>query len=237
MKLIQLIFSLVLSSVFAADEWVLHVPLGAENAKQVADLHSLDFLGEVIPESNYFHFKQSGHRAKRSLQDLQEGFEKDERINKHLAQDQTLKRSKRVPIPQNEGARSTGSQLCFVNTIESERKESKRCIFPFSYKGKTYLECTADHSSNQAEWCATQVDSDGEVIDGQWGDCDKKSLSCLTIGAGSLGQSPAPARPAAPSRPAPPARPAAPSRPAPPRVPQRFGPPPNFQGQQVKLSL
>ena len=46
------------------------------------------------------------------------------------------------------------------------------------------------YSGNEAEWCATQVDADGEVINGQWGDCDSKSLSCLTLNAGSLGQSP-----------------------------------------------
>ena len=48
--------------------------------------------------------------------------------------------------------------------------------------GKTYVDCTSDHSSNEAEWCATEVKSDGEVVSGQWGDCDRKSLTCLTIG-------------------------------------------------------
>ena len=69
----------------------------------------------------------------------------------------------------------------------------------FSYKGKTYVQCTADHSGNEAEWCATQVDGEGEVINKQWGDCDTKSLSCLTLGAGSIGQS----RPAPPKSPKP----------------------------------
>ena len=229
MKIIGLLF-IQLSIALAADEWVLHVPKGAKHAEEVAELHGLDFLGEVVPESKYFHFKQSANRAKRSLDDLTDGFAKDDRIHSHAVQDE-VKRVKRVPLPQSEGPRSTGNQLCFINTIEDGDKEGRRCIFPFSYKGKTYLECTADHSSNEAEWCATQVDTDGEVINGEWGDCDKKSLSCLTIGAGSLGQSPAPA--AAPSRPA-----AAPSRPAaPPRAPPRFRPPPNFQGQQVHLLI
>ena len=91
-------------------------------------------------------------------------------------------------------------QVCFINTISTEDKDSKKCIFPFSFEGKTYVDCTADHSSNEAEWCATEVKSNGEVVRGQWGDCDKKSLACLTIGAGT------------PSRPVPAPRPVA-SRP------------------------
>ena len=65
------------------------------------------------------------------------------------------------------------------------------------------MQCTADHSGNGAEWCATQVDGEGEVINKQWGDCDTKSLSCLTLGAGSIGQSPPPKSP----------------KPSPPRIP------------------
>ena len=62
------------------------------------------------------------------------------------------------------------------------------------------MQCTADHSGNEAEWCATQVDAEGEVINKQWGDCDTKSLSCLTLGAGSIGQSrPAPKSPKPPT--------------------------------------
>ena len=96
----------------------------------------------------------------------------------------------------------------------------------FFKKGKTYVDCTSDHSSNEAEWCATEVKSNGDVVTGQWGDCDKKSLTCLTIGAGSLGQSPAPKRPA--PRPATPRvnapRPVAQPRRPPPPPPRR--PPP-----------
>jgi len=215
----------------AADNWVLHVPSGKEAALNVAKLHHLDNLGEVIPDSNLFHFKQSSRRQKRSLRDLKSLFNANPDISSHEVQDQVLSRSKRVPIPEppNEIPRasaSSGNQLCFVNTISTEEKDSKRCIFPFSYSGKTYVDCTSDHSSNEAEWCATEVKSNGDVVTGQWGDCDKKSLTCLTIGAGSLGQSPAPKRPA--PRPATPRvnapRPAAQPRRPPPPPPRR--PPP-----------
>ena len=64
MKIIGLLF-IQLSIALAADEWVLHVPNGAKHAEEVAELHGLDFLGEVVPESKYFHFKQSANRAKK----------------------------------------------------------------------------------------------------------------------------------------------------------------------------
>ena len=180
----------------------------------------------LILGTNLFHFKQasSSHRNKRSLNELSESLSANPHVASHEPQ-QSLKRSKRIPVPQ-ELARSTGNQLCFINTVSTEQKDSKRCIFPFSFRGKTYVDCTSDHSSNEAEWCATQVDAKGEVINKQWGDCDKKSLSCLTLGAGSLGKtSDAPAQPPPPQRP--PQRP--PPRPQgrfPPPQQGQFGPPP-----------
>ena len=175
---------------------------------------------DSILGTDLYHFAQSSRRAKRSLQDLSDQFHKNPLVSSHKVQE-SLIRTKRVPIPQ-ESARSTGNQLCFINTLPSDTKEARRCIFPFSYKGKTYIDCTADHSSNGAEWCATQVDSDGEVINKQWGDCDKKSLSCLTLGAGSLGSAPE-------SRPEPRPEPRPESRPPPPRQP--FRPPPQSQNR------
>ena len=47
----------------------------------------------------------------------------------------------------------------------------KPCIFPFEYAGKTYDRCTTRDSDNGQPWCATQVDSDGYVVDNAWGDC------------------------------------------------------------------
>ena len=43
------------------------------------------------------------------------------------------------------------------------------CTFPFGYKGVSYTTCTtAAHTTN---WCYVQVDSAGNGIRGQWGDC------------------------------------------------------------------
>jgi len=47
----------------------------------------------------------------------------------------------------------------------------KPCIFPFKYAGETYHKCTTKDSENGQPWCATKVDSEGYVVDHQWGDC------------------------------------------------------------------
>ena len=61
-------------------------------------------------------------------------------------------------------------------------------MFPFSYKGVTYNECTYAESANGDYWCATQVkhideddndnndvldqvDADGHVVIHSWQDC------------------------------------------------------------------
>ncbi len=63
------------------------------------------------------------------------------------------------------------------------------CQFPFTFKGKTYHECTNDLLSNiepleyddesaqqdkkeQFLWCATMTDADGNMVHGMWGMCD-----------------------------------------------------------------
>ena len=61
---------------------------------------------------------------------------------------------------------------CFTEVRTYNGVESKDCIFPFKFKGKTYASCTKDHTTNNKVWCATKVDSIGTVIDGKWGDCD-----------------------------------------------------------------
>ena len=47
----------------------------------------------------------------------------------------------------------------------------KPCIFPFSYKGIEYTECTTI-DNDRKHWCATKVDTNGSYIDGKWGNCN-----------------------------------------------------------------
>ena len=83
-----------------------------------------------------------------------------------------------------------GSELCFIHTEKTREKDSTRCVFPFTFKGKTHLRCTKDESVNGKEWCATEVNSDGVVITGQWGDCDFRNIKCFTLGGGGLPAAP-----------------------------------------------
>merc|ERR1719326_427129 len=49
------------------------------------------------------------------------------------------------------------------------------CVFPFSYLGVEYYQCT--YSSSPTPWCATKVDPNGTVITNNWGDCANTQLS------------------------------------------------------------
>jgi len=44
-------------------------------------------------------------------------------------------------------------------------------VFPFTYEGNTYTQCTEVNSDNGKAWCATEVDDAGKVILGKWDDC------------------------------------------------------------------
>ena len=194
MRLIALATLLTTCAVgVSAENWAVHVPEGVETAQKLAADHDVHYLGEVLPDSNIYHFKakESNGRSKRSLSAIDESLRGHEKV-KWAEQQEVLVRKKRGPLPEPQlglgftprvGQRqsSRGQQICFVNTVKSETREPKRCIFPFQYKDKTYLKCTADHSDNGAEWCATEVRPDGEVVPGQWGDCDQKSFNCFVI--------------------------------------------------------
>ena len=51
--------------------------------------------------------------------------------------------------------------------------QGQDCVFPFKYKGTTYTTCTQAESSNGAAWCATEVDTEGVVVNNKWQDCDQ----------------------------------------------------------------
>merc|ERR1711990_366042 len=50
------------------------------------------------------------------------------------------------------------------------RKVNARCVFPFSFRGRTYNGCTT--ISLKKLWCSTRTDSNGKHIRGQWGYCN-----------------------------------------------------------------
>ena len=52
------------------------------------------------------------------------------------------------------------------------------CVFPFTYKGKTYSRCTLDGTpeDDKVAWCSTNVDSQGNHVAGKkfWGRCNQQ---------------------------------------------------------------
>merc|ERR1739845_69009 len=44
-----------------------------------------------------------------------------------------------------------------------------KCVFPFKYAGTTYTSCTT--TGNNPSWCYTKVDSQGNGVQGMYGDC------------------------------------------------------------------
>ena len=55
------------------------------------------------------------------------------------------------------------------NSLGCRTVGGERCIFPFTYRGARYSGCT--RAVSPTPWCATRLDSSGEVVRGSWGDC------------------------------------------------------------------
>ena len=53
---------------------------------------------------------------------------------------------------------------------QRDAQYTNRCVFPFSYNGKTHFQCTFANNEN-TPWCAHEVDSNGIMVSGQWGQC------------------------------------------------------------------
>merc|ERR550532_670976 len=58
-----------------------------------------------------------------------------------------------------------------LRQCDCKTEQGSHCVFPFTYKGVTHKTCTTTESDNGAAWCATQVDSEGVVVNNQWQDC------------------------------------------------------------------
>lgn len=60
-----------------------------------------------------------------------------------------------------------------LRKCECKTAQGLSCVFPFKYRGLEYNACTDVGSENEAVWCATEVDNNGEVIKNTWQDCDE----------------------------------------------------------------
>jgi len=76
---------------------------------------------------------------------------------------------------------------------ECETITGRRCVFPFTYKGKTYKSCTLDETSNGKPWCAYETQRDGNAVPNKWEDCDSSvcqvAKACLTESGPDAGNS------------------------------------------------
>ena len=66
------------------------------------------------------------------------------------------------------------SIICFilVRCTTTRYQKVYNCVFPFIYKGKTYENCTADHSDNGKAWCAFYIKPGSVVPHYRQGDCN-----------------------------------------------------------------
>jgi len=78
------------------------------------------------------------------------------------------------PIPPNPHDTPSPSQKNVCTTV-SGRDPNKPCVFPFTFRGKTYNTCTWDmhHLTGRKAWCSTYVNDTGHHQGGQgnWGAC------------------------------------------------------------------
>jgi len=54
------------------------------------------------------------------------------------------------------------------------------CVFPFTWRGKVYRECTTAHNDGLL-WCATETDWKGEYVPEKWGHCGDSCTGCGTV--------------------------------------------------------
>ena len=54
---------------------------------------------------------------------------------------------------------------------ECKTTHGKKCVFPFTFKGVTYTDCTK-RSNYGVFWCSTKTDREGNYLPNYWGNCD-----------------------------------------------------------------
>jgi len=63
------------------------------------------------------------------------------------------------------------TQLATVFAGSCLTQGGKECVFPFTYNGHNYKECTKEDNNN-VFWCATSTDRNGNYQKGEWGNCN-----------------------------------------------------------------
>ena len=75
---------------------------------------------------------------------------------------------------------------CRQEVWTCETKTDQECDFPFTYKGKTYENCTTDALDDKTKadkaWCATETDEDGVMLEGKHDECDFDSCEFVKTG-------------------------------------------------------
>ena len=64
-----------------------------------------------------------------------------------------------------------GCSADFCVTTEESVKNCTACVFPFTYQGITYTECTYVGGYSKP-WCGTKTDENGIYQSGNWGFCN-----------------------------------------------------------------
>ena len=75
---------------------------------------------------------------------------------------------------------------CRQEVWTCETKTDQECDFPFTYKGKTYENCTTDALDDKTNadkaWCATETDEVGVMLEGKHDECDFDSCEFVKTG-------------------------------------------------------
>ncbi len=89
------------------------------------------------------------------------------------------------------GCPTDPNERCFVT--EDKRNITRRCIFPFTFKGLEYHGCIADDEFAGKFWCSTKVDEEQEHVSGFRGHCGrgcyidpKNNSECIRYGFFSM---------------------------------------------------
>ena len=64
-------------------------------------------------------------------------------------------------------------------TVRGGRDPGANCVFPFTFYGEVYTECTTIDGAAPKPWCSTLTDQNGNAVMGQgkWGYC---ASNCTT---------------------------------------------------------